>query len=116
LTAASPNKNGTKQRKSLVSSYGKRVDGTEKGSGWLGELKMKDGSNRIMTEFSAGFEVNGKEVEMPTIVPTLSEEELNHLLQGGKPTKQIYDKAYKHGMERIKSGESPFKNSGKGKE
>jgi hypothetical protein len=115
MTSSNQNNNKTTQIKSLANSYGKRADGTEKGSGWLGELKMKDGSNRVMTEFSAGFEVNGKEVEMPTIVPTLSKEELDHLLKGGKPTRQIFEKAYKHGVERIKKGESPFKNSGKGK-
>jgi len=93
-------------------SYGKRVDGTEKGTGWLGELKMKDGSNRVMTELSLGFDVNGKEVEMPSIVPTLTDAEVNYLLEGNKPTREIMQKAFHHGMDRIKNGKSPFINDG----
>lgn len=94
--------------------FGKRIDGTNKGTGFLGELKMRDGSGNIMTEFSAGFEFDGNEVEMPLIVPTLSQEEVDYLLDGNKPTDAIYDKAYEHGVERLKKRQSPFANDGKG--
>jgi hypothetical protein len=106
---ASSDKENFKQGK-----YGKRVDGTNKGSGWLGELQMKDGSGRVMTEFSVGFEVNGEEIEMPVVVPTLDKEEIQYLLEGGEPTEAMYDKAFEHGMKRIKEGKSPFKSDGKG--
>jgi hypothetical protein len=95
-----------------MASYGKRVDGTWKGSGWLGELKMQDGSDNVATELSAGYEVDGKERLMPLIVPTLSKDELDVLLRGEKPTKEIFDKAYDHGLGQIKAGKSPFANDG----
>lgn len=94
--------------------YGKRVDGTEKGSGWLGELKMKDGSGRVATEISVGVELDGKNVEIPAIVPTLDAKELDYLLKGGDPRKSgtIMDKAVSHAKAKMASGQSPFKNSG----
>lgn len=61
-----------------------------------------------MTEYSVGIEIDGKEIEIPTLVPTLTRKELNHLLNGGEPTKAIMDKAYDHAITRIKSGKSPF--------
>lgn len=87
---------------------GIRKDGTQKGNGFLGVRKMTDGSNRDMTEFSYGFEVDGKEIEMPTLIPTLTTDELNHLLSGKKATPEILRKAYEHGVGRIKEGKSPF--------
>ena len=93
--------------------YGKRNDGTEKGSGYFGELKMKDGSGNIATEMSIGVNIDGKEVEIPMLVPTLSESEKDHLLSGKKPTDAIVDKAVAHAMKRMGEGKSPFANSGK---
>ena len=86
--------------------FGQRPDGTEKGSGFFGALKGKDGS--VSSELSLGFEVDGKEVLMPAMVPTLTASELKHLLDGKEMTDAIADKAFKHGMQRIRSGKSPF--------
>lgn len=43
-----------------MANYGKRPDGTMKGTGWLGELKMQDGSDSVATELSAGYEIEQK--------------------------------------------------------
>lgn len=86
--------------------YGTRPDGTFKGPGFLGVLKRPDGD--ISTELSIGIEMNGEEVEMPTLVPTLTKEEVDHLLNGGEPTEAIIDKAVDHAEKRIKEGKSPF--------
>lgn len=88
--------------------YGLRNDGTQQGSGYFGELQMQDGSGNVATELSIGVEMDGREVEIPTIVPTLTKEELNHLLQGGEPTPQIIDKAVQHARERMAQGLNPF--------
>ena len=90
--------------------YGKRPDGTPKGTGYFGELKMRDGSNNIMTEYSVGVEIDGKEVLIPSVVPTLSNVELDHLLRGGDVTKGILKKAVEHAKMRISKGKSPFAN------
>jgi hypothetical protein len=87
---------------------GVRADGTAKGSGWLGIHKMTDGSNRDMSEYSIGVEINGKETDIPTLVPTLTKKELDYLLAGNKPNDAIMEKAVKHAEKRIKEGKSPF--------
>ena len=91
----------------LSKNYGLRPDGTPKGKGWLGPLKMKDGGT--MTEYSMGIELGGKEFLIPSIVPTLSKEEIDHLLEGGDITPTIFKKAVDHARPFILKGESPFK-------
>jgi len=91
-------------------NYGMRADGTPKGKGYLGELKRKDG--RVSTEISIGVELDGKETEIPTLVPTLTKEEVNYLLndwrEGMKIPEPIVRKAVEHAKKRMKSGLSPF--------
>ena len=86
----------------------KRPDGTMKGNGFLGVLKMTDGSGKDMSEFSVGVPINGKEMDIPTLVPTLTKKEIDHLLSGGKPTDEIVKKAAEHAEKRIKEGKSVF--------
>lgn len=90
-----------------VPEYRKRPDGTMKGPGFLGPLTHSSG--KTATELSIGVNVNGKEMLIPSIVPTLDKNEINYLLGGGKPTKGIIDKAVQHALERQKGGLSPFK-------
>lgn len=88
--------------------YGKRTDGTPKGLGYFGELRRTDDPSKISTELSMSFGIDGKDVLFPLIVPTLSRQELDHVLAGNKPTKSIMDKAFTHGLSRLKAGKSPF--------
>lgn len=83
-----------------------RVDGTEKGKGFLGVLKRPDG--KVSTELSVGVNIDGKETLIPSLVPTLNKKEIDHLLNGGKTTKAIIDKAVAHARKRIADGKSPF--------
>ena len=95
-----------------------RADGTKKGTGYLGVLNRPDGG--VSSEISIGVEIDGKEVEIPSIVPTLTSEEVNYLLNN--PTdenlwkteigKRIMDKAYDHAMMRMNKGLSPFYQEG----
>lgn len=94
---------------SKAERFGRRADGTEKGEGWLGVLKRPDGD--ISTEISIGVNLDGKEVEIPTLVPGLSQSEIDHLLSGKEPTKTIVDKAVDHARKRMSIGKSPFKES-----
>jgi hypothetical protein len=86
--------------------YGKRTDGTQKGYGWLGELPMTDG--RVMTEMSLGVNLGGKDTTIPAIVPTLTQEEIDHLAAGNKPHDGIIQKAVEHAKKRIAEGNSPY--------
>jgi hypothetical protein len=95
-------------------NYGKRVDGTNKGNGYFGKLKMKDGSGNDATEISIGIEIDGKETQIPTLVPTLTESEKEWLLKGNNPNdrssigESIINKAITHAEKRMKEGKSPF--------
>lgn len=78
---------------------------TAKGKGYFGQLPAQDG---VATELSSIFEHNGKQVEHPLIVPTLTKQELQHLTAGNEPTPEIYSKAEQFAISRIKQGKSPF--------
>lgn len=94
--------------------YGKRPDGTDKGAGYLGELKMTDGSDRVVTEMSIGVQIDGKETQIPTVVPTLNQEQLSYILKGGDVTKRkdIIQAAVDHAGARIEKGLSPYADDG----
>ena len=89
-----------------------RRDGSLKSqTGFLGPIINKH-SGKPMTELSIGVEIGGQEVEIPSMVPTLTKEErilLQNLRIGVDPMpKSIVIKAKRHAMERIKAGLNPF--------
>lgn len=89
-----------------------RADGTKKGKGFKGVLKMTDGSDRVMTELSIGVNIGGKEIEIPSIVSTSTKTELDYLRSGKKPTPDIVNKAKKHAEKRMEQGLPPFYQEG----
>lgn len=92
-----------------------REDGTEKGLGFLGPLTRPDGG--ISTELSIGVQINGKETLIPSIVPTLTEAEIEELLsKEGIPSDAIVQKAVDHATSRLKEGRSPFLEEDEGVE
>src|SRR5690349_2801603 len=93
-----------------MTDYGKRQDGTAKGLGFFGEIPRPDGS--ISTELSADADIDGQNVSFPLLVPTLSREEIDHLVSGKQPTPQIFDKAIGFAVQRMKAGLSPFAGHG----
>jgi hypothetical protein len=100
----------TQEQKELI-----RPDGTKKGTtGFLGKLKMQDGSGKDASEMSIGIEIDGKQTLIPTLVPTLTENEKTWLLKGGnvlnkkdKTANQIVDKAIQFAQSRKSEGK-PF--------
>ena len=89
--------------------YGFRVDGTPKGSGWLGLIDMEDG--RVMSEVTVGVEFDGREVQIPSLVPGLSDDHIDYLKRGGDPrdNDEIMEIAVSHARQRMGEGLSPFK-------
>ena len=89
---------------------GRRIDGTPKGKGYFGFLKRPDG--RQSTEISVGVNFDGKETQIPTLVPTLSQDEINYLVndwkEGVKIPDVIMNKAVEHAQQRMQKGFSPF--------
>ena len=86
----------------------------KKGQGFLGTLQRPDGG--ISTELSIGVNFDGQEREIPTLVPTLTEQEKNFLINGNAPSEEIVTKAVNHARERISQGKSPFAQESEGLE
>lgn len=84
-----------------------RASGQRKGSGFLGSLTRPDG--KVSSELSIGVNLDGKEMEIPSMVPTLTPDEVKHLLNGGEMTPQIVDKAVSHARMRMGQGLPVFK-------
>ena len=82
----------------------------KKGPGFLGTLERPD--EYTSTELSIGVNIDGKEVEIPSLVPGLTQAEKDYLLQGNKPSREIVDKAVQHARTRITAGQSPFAGPG----
>jgi hypothetical protein len=90
--------------------YGDRPDKTKKGLGYFGELERPDGTG-VMTEYSIGVPINDKEMDIPTLVPTLTAEEVQHILNikdGEHIPRNIVSKAIEHAHKRIKEGKPVF--------
>ena len=92
--------------------YGKRENGTNKGLGYFGMLPRLDDPNIQSSELSTSYTMNGKNISMPSIVPTLTREELNILLSGQPPTRDMEDKIVGHAMQRIRAGKNTFAQPG----
>ena len=56
--------------------------------------------------------LDGKEVLIPLLVPTLSDNQKKHLLAGRKAPKSVVKKAIEHAKIRISEGKSPFAEDG----
>ncbi len=98
------------EQKPVVQPDNLRLDGSPKGPGFFGELARPDG--QTSTELSIGVGFDGKETQIPALVPTLTYDERTYLLAGGKPTQAIVDKAVAHAKARMATGQSPFAGPG----
>jgi len=91
-----------------------RLDGSEKSMrGFLGPIENVNGGT--MTEYSIGVEIDGEEVQMPSMVPTLSDDEIETMrnMRDGDPIpQQIKTKAIDHYYQRIEEGKDPFYQDG----
>jgi hypothetical protein len=96
------------------SGYGPRYgSAAPKGLGFLGPLQRPDGS--VMTEYSIGVTLDGKPMEIPSIVPTLTKQELATLLalpDGAPPPKSVIDKAIAYARDRLAGGYDAFAGPG----
>jgi hypothetical protein len=97
--------------------YGLRLDGTTKGKGYFGELRIP-GTNDVATEYSIGVNIDGKDMDIPSLVPTLTKPEIEQVLQAAKNRSDVPDnvvkKAVAHARKRISQGKSPFADSSDG--
>ena len=90
--------------------YGNRPDKTKKGLGYFGELERPDGTG-VMTEYSIGVPINGEEMDVPTLVPTLTPDEIRlilHMQEGDDMPRSIVHKAIDHAHQRLSEGKPIF--------
>lgn len=96
-----------------------RPDGSVKSmKGYLGAIERADGT--VSTEISAGYEIDGEEMDIPLMVPGLTKEEIDYLITTDIESedffknmpKSIEDKAIAHARKRIKEGKSVFYQDG----
>lgn len=94
--------------------FGLRRDGTKKGNGFLGPLKRPDGS--VSSEISIGINIDGKEQDIPLLVPGLTKQEQDFLLNYDPQSEEfktklpdsIVKKAVSHARKRLALGKSVF--------
>ena len=77
-----------------------------KGLGYFGSLPSINEGGKLSYSTEMAGEIDG--VHFPLMVPTLSKDELDHLLAGKPATDTIWKKAYEHAVMRGRGGKSPF--------
>jgi len=87
-----------------------RPDGSMKGSGWLGVHKTPSG--RDVTEYSVGIEIDGKQMDIPTMVPGLTKAEVEQVITAAEygefPNRAVMDKAVSHARKMLAEGKSVY--------
>jgi hypothetical protein len=96
-----------KPSKERVDSYGKRPDGSAKGTGFFGEIPHPTKPGVFSTELTIGVHLDGKPQNIPLIVPTLNRQELDAVMMG-KEDDRIVRKAVDHAKQRLNQGRSPY--------
>lgn len=104
---------------SQVEAFGNRYNmgdaatAQPKGNGFLGPLQRPDGG--VMSEFSIGVQINGKETEIPTLVPTLSKDQVAQILamKDGDPLPAgVEQAAIAYAKGRMAAGKDVFAGPG----
>ena len=95
-------------------TWGRRYrSGDPKGMGFFGPLVHANGG--VMSELSLEDMIDGKLVEYPSIVPTLTEAELRTLLRlkdKERPPRSVMEKALAFARARVAAGRSTFAEPG----
>jgi hypothetical protein len=85
----------------------KRPDGSWKGRGWLGQIRMPDGRD-VMTEQSIDVDGVG---EIPLLVPGMHPAQVNWLRENpeGPVPQSMIGQAVHHAIKMQERGRSPFR-------
>jgi hypothetical protein len=87
-----------------------QTDGRAKGRGFFGPLTRPDG--RVSTELSIGVSLDGQEVQIPLLVPTLTRAEVQKLLSGTTASQSVVNKAVQFYRARRAAGQPAFAQPG----
>lgn len=101
--------------KERMATYGNRPDGSPKGAGYYGEVQNPYRPGWHSTELTVGVTLGGKPMDIPVMVPGLTQQELRAVLQS-KTAKDIPEsiilKAVAHAKQRMQQGKSPYADPG----
>lgn len=96
------------------STWGPRTDGTPKGTGYFGVLTRPDG--RVSSELSIAVHLDGRQTEIPALVPTLTPAQVLSLLAidpaNDEIPQSIVDKAVSFAKTRKQQGLPYFARQG----
>lgn len=98
--------------------YTVREDGTTKGQGFFGPVRHASGHDATELSISDGpptsrAYTDKNDMLYPSMVPTLTQDELNTVLGGGdRFPESVYDKAEAYARGRLAAGKSPFAGPG----
>lgn len=101
----------TQPSKERVATYGNRPDGSPKGAGYYGEVQNPYKPGDYSTELTIGVTVGGKPMEIPVLVPGLTQQELRAVFQSKNPKdipESVILKAVAHAKARMQQGKSPY--------
>lgn len=98
-----------------MADWGDRPDGTPKNAGWRGIIPLPNGD--VMTEVTIGVEIDGVETDIPLIVPSTTDDDLNiiaslamGLIDVSEIPQEIEDLAITWAEYRISENLSPYYN------
>lgn len=96
-----------------IRDYGTHADGSLKGLGYFGELPLIYDDTSFATEISITVDIDGTPTEIPTLVPTLTDDEIIWLLSNdGFPPDAIVNKAIDYAIDRLDAGLSVWAQDG----
>jgi len=103
------------------SQWDLRPDGSKKGLGFLGPLPVPGKPGQVASEYSIGTsDVNGKEMDIPTLVPTLTPAEVTATLKAAanseQPPRAVIAKAVAFAKQRLAAGKSVYAQDGEQQE
>lgn len=65
-----------------------------------------------MTEYSVGIEIDGKQMDIPTMVPGLTEAEVKQVITAAEygefPNRSVIEKAVSHARKMLAEGKSVY--------
>jgi hypothetical protein len=93
----------------MTKKYGKRIDGTDKDVGYLGEIRMPDGRD-VMTEMSVGMP-GTRETFRPAVTPGMHPADINYMRETGEVPEDVIATSKRHAKKRKAEGKSPFYSS-----
>lgn len=101
----------------VIPNYMIREDGTIKGQGYFGPIQHASGAGS--TELSIGYGeptsrayTHRSDRLYPSLVPTLTREEIGAVVGGDEFPESVYQKARAYGEQRLAQGRSPFAQVG----